>query len=143
MTGGQGIEIFEPPIEVEYLHSDNRIDANYVTWQLEHLPMLRCTVVSFESFENGRGGKLRYRFVNGSSLQIRSIQATAVFFDTNGRLIAARGFHSSQLDRPEGEHIVMDIEHGIKVTRTEIQIDGFLEHGETPNPSVAVPPSIE
>ena len=143
LTGGKNIKAFELPLKVEYLYSDTRIDANYVSRQIEHLPKLSCTVVSFESFENGHGGELRYEFVNGSGLQIGSIQSTAVFFDANENLIAARGFHSSQLHKREGKHIVMDIENGLKVARTVIQINNFLETGDAPNPRVAVPPSIE
>ena len=143
LTGGKGIEAFEPPLKVKYLYSDTRIDKNYVARQLEYLPKLRCTVVSFDSFDNGEGGDLRYHFVNNSGLQIGSIQATAVFFDANDNLIAARGFHSTQLGEPDGKHIVMDIENGLKVARTEIQINSFLETGATQNPRVAVPPSIE
>jgi hypothetical protein len=143
LTGGKNIKAFEPPLKVEYLYSDTRIDKSYVARQLEYLPKLSCTVVSFESFDNGRGGELRYQFVNDSGLQIGSMQATAVFFDANDNLIAARGFHSTQLGEPEGKHIVMGIENGLKVARTEIQINSFLEAGETLNPRVAVPPSIE
>ncbi|CAM2768325.1 hypothetical protein RAHE111665_00060 [Rariglobus hedericola] len=143
LTGGEGIDSFVPPIEISYLYSDNRIEKAYVARQLKYLPKLSCTDVYFDSSDTGRGGSLRYRFVNNSDLRIGSIQATAVFFDEEGTLIAAWAFHSTKLDNPEGKHYVMDIENGQRVVRAEIQIDTFIEEGDMPNQRVAVPPSVE
>jgi hypothetical protein len=143
LTGGHNISTFEAPVEVDYLYSDKRIEKAYIERQLSFLPKLSCTDISFESWDNGRGGELRYRFVNESGLDLERIQAIAVFFDNEGTLLASRAFHSTKLDHPESKHIVLDIENGNEVVRTEIQIDAFLERNEIPNPRISTPPSIE